>query len=438
MTSSSLVRLTVCGLAAASLLLGACGGDDGAADPADTFTPADTQVDSDGQVEPDAVAAEDTTLPLDAPDDTAEPTDTAGPGDAEVDSGGEDGAVGDASDDAEVTDPAALEALCWETSGAWEGGECDCQQDGFTTNLGFWFHESLGCVPDPELICVSTGGTWLGGAGCECPAAGQIPQGFDPRAGCRPEPRPLCEATGGVWEDDVCECQTDEADKALNRAFDPDLGCLAAPDRLCEATGGVWEEEDCACAQDGVSLHYEFDRVAGCGPPDDADLVTALTSLTLLGMIDATFHEDHAVWVIDRPGAIDAVHRVESLTELQQVMNPLGWGPISEQAGTCQEPFHQDGLPPVNCESDDGITPEGCYLVANAGDYQRVSQLMEALNDLQFTSYSEAEIAMARYDESMVLRITLSSAHAVVLAFRRAHGEWILTVVDLSRYSCSA
>jgi hypothetical protein len=249
--------------------------------------------------------------------------------------------------------------------------------------------------------------------------------------------RALCEATGGAFEAGVCDCrQTPEA-TALEASFDPELGCVPDARRLCADTGGLWEGDACACAQDGVTLHHEFDRKAGCGFPGDAGLTADILSKNVLDLIAGYASDAQRVWLVESAGVFHAVHALDGRDALLARLTP-SLADASNEAGACiGEPF-RDVLPEVACEADAGMAPTGCFLVTTRGDFDRVSRLMKAGVAYDFQSWSPEEIARAEADEQRILKVHVASTHRVTLAFRRLAGAWVLVVVDIARYGCSA
>lgn len=207
---------------------------------------------------------------------------------------------------------------------------------------------------------------------------------------------------------------------------------------LCESTGGVWEEGDCACAQDGATLHHEFMAAVGCQFPDDSELVEDLEAMALWEAIEAHFAVGQPVWVIDRPGAFDRVTSFASAAALKAHLEPMGWLGYSATVGVCDAPIADAPIPGVDCDGDLGMDAEGCLLATVSDEFHRVSTVMQATVDYDLGYWSPAEIDHARQQEQWILKVFVNSEHGVTLAFRRHAGAWILTVVDLSRYSCSA
>lgn len=207
---------------------------------------------------------------------------------------------------------------------------------------------------------------------------------------------------------------------------------------LCESTGGVWENGGCACAQDGATLHHEFMATVGCAFPDDSDLIEDLETMPLWQAIESYFAVGQPVWLIDRPGAFDYVYSYANVQALRNHIEPLGWLSVSAAVGACDAAIVHTGIPGVDCDSDNGITQEGCLLATVSDEFHRVSMLMQAAVDYEFGYWSPAQIDAAREQEQWILKVFVSSEHGVTLAFRRHAGTWILVVVDLSRYSCSA
>jgi hypothetical protein len=344
-------------------LFAACGGDESTSpDTSDTaaadVSDGNIQPDVDADAVPDGVDAEPDTDDSGAGDTgSSDASPDAGSDGADADSNALDAAedaVSDASPDS-VGNPA--EDLCWGTGGAWSSGACDCQQDGATTSLGYYFDAVLGCIPDPEI--------------------------------------------------------------------------------LCGATGGIWEDGACQCAQDGASLHFELHPKLGCSMPEDASLVTDIRSLELLALIERYTSADQRVWLIDRPGVFDMVYEMNSFADISDHLPP-GWETISAAAGACTTDPARDTWPTVDCDSELGMTPTGCFLATVSDEFDRVSYLMGIGVEYEFADWTPEQIEAARSDESRVIKVFVSSSHGVTLAFRRLAGAWVLVAIDLSRYSCSA
>lgn len=129
----------------------------------------------------------------------------------------------------------AAQVLCEATSGGWEGDRCECQQDGYTTNLNFWFDPEKGCVPgEPTPVDEPT----------------------------------LCQDTGGVWEDGACACAQDGS--TLFHVFQPEIGCAFPDDAplrdvILNQNAGVFFTNHMPVDGDGLFI---IDR------PGVADIVT--------------------------------------------------------------------------------------------------------------------------------------------------------------------
>lgn len=207
---------------------------------------------------------------------------------------------------------------------------------------------------------------------------------------------------------------------------------------LCAQTGGVWERSECACAQDGASLHNEFVAGVGCRFPDDSDLIEDLQTLPFYDAIAEYFAVGRTVYLIDRPGAFDVVHKFSTIGALRAHIEPIGWLQVSAAAGACDRPIVASTIPEVDCDDDNGMTFDGCVLSTVSDEFHRVSFLMQAAIDYGFGYWSQVEIDRARAEEQYILKVFVSSEHGVTLAFRRHAGTWVLVVVELNRYSCSA
>lgn len=246
----------------------------------------------------------------------------------------------------------------------------------------------------------------------------------------------LCWATGGAWMAAACDCQQDGATTAMGYFFDPVLGCIPDPELLCEATGGVFEGE-CQCAQDGASLHYELHPRLGCSFPSDDELSADIASLELMELVERYASPSQRVWLIDNPGAFMVIHPMDSPADLLAFMAP-GWTAISASAGACSGELEREVYPVVDCESDAGMDPTGCFLATTSDTYDRVSFLMQVSVDLDIADWTAEDIDRARADEGQILKLHVASSHRVTLGFRRLEGAWVLVVVDLARYACSA
>lgn len=226
-------------------------------------------------------------------------------------------------------------------------------------------------------------------------------------------------------------------DLAPSGGGDPD-GPVASDRELCEGTRGAWTGSRCECAQDGATRFNEFVPAEGCRFPDDSDLREDLATLPLYETIAETFAVGQPVYLIDRPGVFDVVHTFATIASLRAHIEPMGWLEISADVGRCDAALVSAAIPSVDCESDVGMSQGGCILSTVNDEFHRVSDQMQAAVDYGFGSYSAATIAAARAQEGDILKVFVNSEHGVTLAFRRHAGAWILVVVDLSRYSCSA
>ena len=174
--------------------------------------------------------------------------------------------------------------LCEQTGGHFCDGWCECP-------WGTYYDEWSGCIPDPWVLCDSSGGVmetvcseddgqWGDAAcwdQCTCPE-GYV---FDTQYGCYPGQQLLCEWSGGSW-DQTCsddwgqESCWDECTCPEGTYFDGYSGCVVDYATLCVQAGGEWvvtcdEQwgscwEDCACP-DG----QYFDWVSACVTPEDCE-----------------------------------------------------------------------------------------------------------------------------------------------------------------------
>jgi hypothetical protein len=208
--------------------------------------------------------------------------------------------------------------------------------------------------------------------------------------------------------------------------------------QLCEDTGGAWVDGACECAQDGASLHHVFVPGEGCRmPPDDALVASIAEHGAGRLLVDFLPAPGQAVYVIDRPGAIDDVQRYDTGAELVAALEATGWPDTFSSLGACPGPLQSGDVPTVNCDDDTGMTPPGCHYLDVLGD-DRAATLMETLNEIELGDFSADEIDAARASGGSILKLFVDSRHGVTFGFRYVAGAFRITLIDLSRYSCSA
>jgi hypothetical protein len=199
---------------------------------------------------------------------------------------------------------------------------------------------------------------------------------------------------------------------------------------LCLQTGGAWEEGSCACEQDGASIGYEFDAQEGCGWPSAEPIAATLAGEG--APLDSYVDPERGVYVITRPGAIDALGHAPSLEGIESYN---GWIQQGLADTSCKL---EDTMPPLGCEAEElEIAPSGCFHEP-VRDYARMSTLMSFLEDYEMGSWSDAEKdAVALAESQMRARVALADA-GITLYFGRADGEWVLLLVDAAEQDCSA
>ncbi len=287
---------------------------------------------------------------------------------------------------------ADAEELCWNTGGAFEEGECFCEQDG--ASIGFVFDSEQGCV---------------------APSAGA---------------EELCWNTGGAFEEGECFCAQDGA--SLDHVFSSSVGCIH-PDTLCEDTGGVAEGGECACEQDGASIGYEFlPAQGGCTYPA-LDVAEAWLGDGLGYPLGDLVDPEVGVYVTTRPGAFGVIAHHTSIAEAIEATPYLE--AILGQGYSCTVEY--SAAPAFACE----FASEGCF-ASRVDNYEwdRASSMMERINEyLEDDIYSAEEIERARKLEQIgnLVEITITEGY-LSLVFERVEGNWYLRMIDTDLYDCSA
>jgi len=201
---------------------------------------------------------------------------------------------------------------------------------------------------------------------------------------------------------------------------------------LCEDTGGAWEDDLCACEQDGASIGYEFDVKTGCGWPS-----TQAIAATLAGEgepLDSYVDPERGLYVITRPGAIDAISHRADLSDAE------AWGfdswILDGIANTSCELKNE--MPPLGCEAEElDAYPTGCF-EEPVRDYERMTGLVSFLEEYEMGSWSDEEKeAIATTESQLRARVALADA-GITLYFGRVDGAWVLLVVDAAEQDCSA
>lgn len=134
---------------------------------------------------------------------------------------------------------------------------------------------------------------------------------------------------------------------------------------------------------------------------------------------------------ITRPGALDAVYHLFSAEEIVSEAN-TPWI-IDELSGvSCQ--IALEDLPSYNC---DNFSKKGCFL-SQVNDPDRISKLMEALEQANITSFSSTQQKRAVDTEQLITYELVITEKYLSMLFGQVEGKWYLLLLDAAKYDCSA
>jgi hypothetical protein len=148
--------------------------------------------------------------------------------------------------------------------------------------------------------------------------------------------------------------------------------------------------------------------------------------------IDELVSADLGLWVVHRPGAIDAIERVGSAAEL---FERFAWLEESIALPACNL---GEGMPEADCERDDYLPADQCWAGDTAEEFDRLSSLQEALVEYELADPNQALMAELKEIEARVEVRAVVGGQDTVLYFGRVDGSWRLLVVDTAEMDCSA
>jgi hypothetical protein len=145
-------------------------------------------------------------------------------------------------------------------------------------------------------------------------------------------------------------------------------------------------------------------------------------------------HNETGVYIITRPGAIDALTHCDSLE-----MKCFAFYPYKDPAGAKKPAVKYGTAPRFSC-GDNKWDKKG-FVADTATRYHRVSELMSFLAQNQMGSYDAAkrESVNAMENKSRkVVHTGLAKNHGLVFYLTCIKGRWYLTILDTVASSCAA
>lgn len=139
------------------------------------------------------------------------------------------------------------------------------------------------------------------------------------------------------------------------------------------------------------------------------------------------------VYVITRPGAIDALHHYDSLSN-----QAFSFYPYKETKPSKSLSVKFGPAPKFNC-GDMKWNKTGFY--ADTARDNRLSELIDFLSKNQMGNYGEAELSKAKELEGKSRKVVyteLAKKHGVVFYLTLINKKWHLTLVDAVAGDCSA
>lgn len=145
-------------------------------------------------------------------------------------------------------------------------------------------------------------------------------------------------------------------------------------------------------------------------------------------------HNAAGVYVITRPGAIDALTHCESLN-----LACFGVYPYKDPAGAKREKLKYGAAPRYNC--GDNQWDKTGFVADTATRYLRVSELMAFLSEHKMGAYDQTQQDAVRKREKhsrKVVHTQLAKNHGLVFYLTCIKNRWYLSVVDTVASACAA
>lgn len=145
-------------------------------------------------------------------------------------------------------------------------------------------------------------------------------------------------------------------------------------------------------------------------------------------------HNATGIYVITRPGAIDALTHCQSLN-----MQCFAHYPYKDPAGAKKAKLKYGAAPRYSC--GDNQWDKTGFVADTATRYHRVSELMAFLSEHQMGSYDKSTQESMRNLEKQSRKVVytgLAKSHGIVFYLACIKKKWYLTIVDTVASSCAA
>lgn len=159
-----------------------------------------------------------------------------------------------------------------------------------------------------------------------------------------------------------------------------------------------------------------------------AGLSAALSSPGLSGLV-SFIEPGQGMIFLNRAGAFDEITLIRKPGDLLAV-NP--W--LTEKYANMACTLSEGGLPAFECEA--GYAAQGCY--AAPYTYNRLSQIMRTLQEMEIRTYPQSLHDLAAQYESQISHAWLHTDKGGLLLLARLNGSWRVLIWDEAIFDCSA
>lgn len=149
--------------------------------------------------------------------------------------------------------------------------------------------------------------------------------------------------------------------------------------------------------------------------------------------VNQFIHPDHGIWIIEQPGAMPKMTRVDDIRAFKREFQDRSFFTIRDEVKDCD--LREEAWPSFDCADMDydkgqsGYSKDGCF-VSGPDKFQKSGYW-------DYASLSEAEIRQIKTTLPLLQRSVLHTATSFEFHFGHIDGQWRLLFAKLI-YPCSA
>ncbi len=163
------------------------------------------------------------------------------------------------------------------------------------------------------------------------------------------------------------------------------------------------------------------------------EIVTAFSKQNFK-ILNKHIYKGRGVYIITRPGAIDALTRYDSLDA-----KAFYFYPYKDPKGVKKYPLKYGASPKFDCGTEKW--DKSGFIADSAKRYNRLSELMDFLSKNEMWQLDKAEYTLIKAQELQSRKVVfteLAKKHGVVFHLSLINKKWYITLIDMVASDCGA